>query len=308
MTYASDNGSGAYNSSTGVWTIGAVAPGASVSLNVAGVVATAGVKTALTQIASANQTDIDSTPGNAATTNEDDAATVTITPSATIGNYVWRDANNNGVQDEADSFGMNGVEVSLFTSTGVPVAQTTTQDKAGKPGYYHFADINPGQYYVQFTAPLGQVFTAFGSGSSATDNDADSSGRTATFALLSGVDQLDIDAGFRPIDLSLTSVVNDATPMVGGLVIYTFTVSNASNLSSAVSSTVSAILPAGVTYVSDDSSGLYNSSTGVWTIPLIAPGTSVSLAVQARVASGGEKEAVTQIAYSQRTGYRFHAR
>ena len=294
VSYVSHDGNG-FNSTTGVWTIGALASGSSVTLSVRATVASAGAKTVTTQIATAIEPDLDSTPGNAATINEDDNATVTITPSASIGNYVWRDANNNGIQDEADSFGINGVTVTLFTASGSQVGQpTVTADKDGKPGYYLFNDINLGQYYVQFTAPTGQVFTSTGAGTT-TDNDADNTGKTATFQLLSGIDQPTIDAGLRPIDLSLTSEVSDSTPSLGAVVTYTISVSNSSQLSDASGVTVSDVLPVGVSYVSHDGNG-FNSTTGVWTIGALASGSSVTLSVRATVANAGAKTVTTQIA------------
>src|SRR6185295_10020714 len=148
-------------------------------------VTSGGTKTNLPQVQTADQPDVDSTPGNALTVHEDDDASASLTPSAKIGNYVWRDVNNNGIQDEAASFGINGVTVTLFTSTGVQVGSptTTANDISGNPGYYLFSDINPGSYYVVFTAPTGQVFTTQTAPGSTTANDsnAGTSGQTATF-------------------------------------------------------------------------------------------------------------------------------
>ena len=233
LAYVSDNSGGSYNSTTRVWNVDNLNVGSSKTLEVTATVVSGGVFTNLAQVQTASLSDIDSTPGNAATVHEDDDVNISITPSATVGDYVWRDANNNGVQDELDSFGINGVSVSLFTSTGGAVAQTTTNFKDGKPGYYSFPRVMPGQYYVQFTAPTGQVFTSTGAGTALTNSDADSAGKSPTFLVQSGVDDLSIDAGLRPIDLSLTSVVSDLTPQVGSQVTYTVTVNNASGLSGA---------------------------------------------------------------------------
>ncbi|NJN76168.1 MAG: DUF11 domain-containing protein, partial [Synechococcaceae cyanobacterium RL_1_2] len=66
-------------------------------------------------------------------------------------------------------------------------------------------------------------------------------------------------------DLSLTKTVDNASPNVGDNVVYTVTVNN-TGPSDATNVDVTDQLPAGLTYVSDDSGGAYNSGTGVWTV------------------------------------------
>jgi len=78
-------------------------------------------------------------------------------------------------------------------------------------------------------------------------------------------------------DLSLAMSVNDATPSIGDTITYTLTLTNSGPLDvSGVS--VEDALPSGVTYVSDNGGGAYNSGTGIWTVPgSIAAGASTSL-------------------------------
>ncbi len=75
-----------------------------------------------------------------------------------------------------------------------------------------------------------------------------------------------IDAGLRPIDLSLTKTVNNTAPRLNENVTFTITVSNASGFSSATGVIVQDLLPAGLSYVSDNGGGSYSSSSGIWTI------------------------------------------
>jgi uncharacterized repeat protein (TIGR01451 family) len=115
----------------------------------------------------------------------------------------------------------------------------------------------------QFHQRQNKVFTTQGGVATAgNDSNADSAGKTNTFTLTSGVDDLTIDAGLRPIDLSLTKTVNDPTPPVGTNVTFTVTVSNANGFSTATNVTVTDVLPAGLTYVSDNGGGAYDSGTG----------------------------------------------
>lgn len=72
-----------------------------------------------------------------------------------IGNYVWYDGNNDGAQNEPVSNGINGVQVNLLKNDGsgnyIQFATTTTaNDNIGNPGYYSFANLNNGDYKVQF--------------------------------------------------------------------------------------------------------------------------------------------------------------
>lgn len=69
-----------------------------------------------------------------------------------LGDYVWIDANNNGIQD-ADEKGLNGVIVNLYQVDGdqlKKIAQTQTETVYGKDGYYLFEGLTQGQYVVEF--------------------------------------------------------------------------------------------------------------------------------------------------------------
>ena len=53
-------------------------------------------------------------------------------------------------------------EVTLLGADGHTVVATTTTANnpvGGAAGWYHFDNLAPGQYQVQFTAPRGDVFT-----------------------------------------------------------------------------------------------------------------------------------------------------
>lgn len=79
-----------------------------------------------------------------------------------IGDRVWSDDNNDGLQQAPES-GVNGVIVRLYDAgTNALVAQTVSGNNfAGKPGYFMFPNLPDGTYYQIFdltTMPkLGQV-------------------------------------------------------------------------------------------------------------------------------------------------------
>lgn len=66
---------------------------------------------------------------------------------ANIGNYVWFDANRNGLQDEGEQ-GMANVKLNLIDSLG-DIIQTTTSDENG---LYRFKQVEPGTYHIEYEA------------------------------------------------------------------------------------------------------------------------------------------------------------
>jgi predicted CXXCH cytochrome family protein len=79
LTYVSYSGDGTYDSSTGIWTVGSVANGASKSLTITASVVSANIITNVAEIWTSDQSDPDSTPANSASA-EDDYATTAATP------------------------------------------------------------------------------------------------------------------------------------------------------------------------------------------------------------------------------------
>ncbi|MBN1177984.1 MAG: VCBS repeat-containing protein [Anaerolineae bacterium] len=110
----------------------------------------------------------------------------------TLGDFVWEDANGDGIQAAGEA-GMAVVTVKLYNNNDSLVDTTTTDSD----GIYHFYDVNPGRYYICFTAPSGYVFTRPDVGSdNAVDSDANrTSGCTTTFNVNSGASQNRWDAG-----------------------------------------------------------------------------------------------------------------
>ncbi len=78
-----------------------------------------------------------------------------FTALGALGNYVWVDANRNGIQDE-DEKGINGVIVRVYHandngSLGSLIEETkTTFGYGNKEGYYTFKDLPEGKYIVEF--------------------------------------------------------------------------------------------------------------------------------------------------------------
>lgn len=87
-------------------------------------------------------------------------------------------------------------------------------------------------------------------------------------------------------NLSLTQTVSSASPTSGSSVTFTLTVSNAATSGATASGVqVTDILPAGLVFSSFSGAGTYDSATGVWTVPTIAPGTNRVLSLVATVSA-----------------------
>jgi protocatechuate 3,4-dioxygenase beta subunit len=121
--------------------------------------------------------------------------------SAKLGNFVWLDADADGIQDGEET-GVDQVIVELW-SNGLKVASTVTGDDystaAVEQGYYQFTGLAAGDYQVKFIAPSGQWFTtqdANGNSQDAEDSDANQAdGLSQVVTLAAGQSNQTIDAG-----------------------------------------------------------------------------------------------------------------
>lgn len=121
--------------------------------------------------------------------------------TASVGNFVFKDNNDNGVFDAGDE-AAEGVEVKLFVDTTgdgeadtqVGAAQTTDSN-----GNYLFTGLNAGTYAVMFGTLAGFGYTTPSAAApDAANDDSDASlldGMTDEFVLNIGDEQLNIDAG-----------------------------------------------------------------------------------------------------------------
>ncbi|MGB9108822.1 MAG: SdrD B-like domain-containing protein, partial [Telluria sp.] len=220
---------------------------------------------------------------------------------ASIGDRVWNDANNNGVQD-AGEVGMAGVSVTLLgggadgklSTTGDNTSVTTTTDANG---YYQFTNLNPGsEYQVQYIKPTGYVSSGSSSGGGANT----STGQTGVAVLQSGEDNKSFDIGLtKPAgDLSITKTDGVTSVLPGQAVTYTIVAKN-TGTATATNAVVTDTLPSYLTNVSwtssasSGASGNQASGTGSINSTLtLAGGASVTYTVKATVGSLASLEKV----------------
>ncbi len=86
----------------------------------------------------------------------DNSIDVGLILTSCIGDLVWVDKNGNGIED-TDENGRAGVTIALLDSNKNSTGLTTTTDFNGN---YHFNGLEPGDYYVQFTAPGGYIISS----------------------------------------------------------------------------------------------------------------------------------------------------
>lgn len=87
-------------------------------------------------------------------------------------------------------------------------------------------------------------------------------------------------------DLMLDKSVDFAIRTVGQNVVFSITVTNLGG-NCASDAVISDVLPAGFSWVADNSAGAYDPVTGIWTIPLILPGASITLQITAQAVNNG---------------------
>jgi len=143
------------------------------------------------------------------------AAPPTCQAGLKIGDYVWYDANNNGIQDLGES-PAPGVALTLKALDGSTLASATT----GPGGKYEFSGTNVcagGTYLVEMTLPAGYGPAISNAPGSTTANDSNPNPSVVT--LVAGQNDMTIDFGLTEgiINYCPTSPVNGVTGPVGSL-------------------------------------------------------------------------------------------
>ncbi len=111
--------------------------------------------------------------------------------TASVGDRVWFDSDNDGVQDAGEP-GASNVLVALKDNSGNTVATVITD----ATGNYLFTDIMPGTYSVQFSNPIGTIFTTNTNNLvNGLNSDAAVNGSTVPFSVSAGDNITYIDAG-----------------------------------------------------------------------------------------------------------------
>jgi uncharacterized repeat protein (TIGR01451 family) len=280
LTFVSSNAGANYNSTTGLWTIDALANGASAVLNITATVVSPDARLNIATISHADQ--FGPEPGN----NSADALETPQKADLMLSKVVDNPTPNVGATIH---YTIAVVDLGPNTATNVSVLDPLP---AGLT--FVSASVSQGSYNsgtgvwtvgtVDTSGPRTLTITALVTTASPVVN-------TAT---ISHSDQFDPDLTNRTAkslvnpqqaDLALAKTVNNARPNVGDVITFTVTLTdNGPNTATGV--TVSDPLPAGLTFVSDTASaGSYNPTTGVWNVGAVTTTTPQTLLISARVVS-----------------------
>jgi uncharacterized repeat protein (TIGR01451 family) len=271
---------GIYDPTTGVWTIGALARGASATLQLTVTVNQTGPLVNTATKTAEDQPD---------PTRGDDSATVRIVGQSadiTVTNSVDEARPNLGDQV---TFTVTATNRGPTDATGVRVTDLLPLGLA-------YADDNPSQGSYDGISGIWSV-GALAAGASATLDLTALVQRTGRLVDIAGgavADQFNPSSGnSAPVtvngqaaDVSVVEIVDNPKPAVGAHVRLTVTAAN-SGPSDATGVVVNARLPAGLTLVSASSLSPYDPATGTWKLGTLATGTAASLTLVATVAQAG---------------------
>jgi uncharacterized repeat protein (TIGR01451 family) len=297
MTYVSHSTqTGTYSQSTGLWTIGTMASGARVMLDI-----TARPNTTGTIVNTASLDDIDQTDGNSS--NNEDTATITVgsgggggggggsgtdiaitkivnDETPTVGQQVTYTitAFNNGPRDASD------VTVRDVLPAGVTYVSNSTADGSynSNTGIWTIGDLDEGdtaRLYITATATqTGTIVnTAKLDDSDPNDTRSINDEDSATITVGSG------GGGGSGTDIAVTKFVSNDRPGVGAHITYTINVTNLGP-DNATGLTIEDKLPSQVAFVKvQTSKGTYDKNSGIWTIGSLASGSGAVMQITVSV-------------------------
>uniref|UniRef100_UPI000E4AB1E4 DUF7507 domain-containing protein n=1 Tax=Aureibaculum luteum TaxID=1548456 RepID=UPI000E4AB1E4 len=268
------------------------------------------------EITASDNLDLDSDPTTSFGTDDlsdgnpddDESDTISVSPTAvsdlsmtkTVSNatpYVGSNVIFTLTVSNAGLSDATGVEVTDILPTGYTyVSDNGSGTYDDVTGIWTVGDlVNAASASLQITAAVNATGN-YTNNAEVTASDNDDSDSTPGDG--SGDDFATV--GTNPVavsDLDMTKTIDDAAPLVGTNVVFTLTVNN-NGLSDATGVQITDVLPTGYTFVSDDGSGAYVSGTGVWTVPTITNGSSVTLNITATVLATGNYDNSAEVTAS----------
>ena len=283
ITYSSDDGSGDYNETSGIWTIGNLAAGNSRTLHIVGTIDSGEAGNTINQTIAATATENDTTTAGDVLSADLTVNQAALTTTITVDNATPNEGETVKYTITINNAGANaatGIELTSVLPSGLTyisdngtgtynsatgIWQPATIANGGNASLEITATVNSGTAGNTITTSVSKIET-----DQSTNNTLPASGAVITV---------------KSINLVTVISVDDASPNEGQTIQYTINVDN-TGTDAASNVTLTDILPTGVTYVSDNSGGSYVSGTGIWTIGTIASGASDTLIITATVDSG----------------------
>ena len=296
--------SGQYNGQTGIWEISEVAAQDDEKLQIRAEVLSIGTKTNSAEVASVDQADPNSTPGNN-TPAEDDQDSASVTPTiidlslektaspfrpSVNGNLTYTITLHNEGPDVA-----TGIVVEDKLPDGVTLISSNPSDGAFSNGEWTVSSLG-----IQSEATLELVVNVDVPGEPENRTqvmEADQFDFDSTPGNDDGIDgngndeddQASVIVTTASADLSIKKRVSNDRPGAGSEVTYTVELTN-SGPDLAEQVVVLDQIPLGLTFVSSNATaGAYNEVNGFWSVPSIGEGVTETLEIVVRVTSLGEK-------------------
>jgi uncharacterized repeat protein (TIGR01451 family) len=291
---------GNYDASSGVWTVGNVAVGATPTLQISATVANTQGETNTAEISAADQPDSDSSPGNNSAAEDDQASAAFATEQADL-------SLAKSVDDATPNENQNVRFTLTLSNAGPNDASSVT-----------VRDLLPnGLNFVSFNASTGTYDAASGlwtisnvpvdaNPTLVIEASVNSSTNATNTAEIMSVQQFDLDstpgngapgeddvasATVTPpvVDIAVGGSVDHETPVEGDVITIIINTGNAGPVG-ATGLAVSAAIPNGLTILSaQPQSGSYNNASGLWTIGSLSAGDTTQLTITARVETRGQK-------------------
>ena len=268
LIYVSDDGNGAYNPISGIWTIGTLTNGSQVSLVITTLINATGNIT--------NTAVVDSETDDPYPENNTDDENLTATDMADLevikvvdeayGYILWQVlVINHGPNTAKDVYVVDVLpEGLIYDDYGATKGSYNETTHIWTIGDMNIGDMVMLYIWTYLNKTSGNITNVALVNSSTYDPNPDNNEDNDTYEI-------------KPIaDLEVIKEVSDKNPKFGETITWTVTVTN-NGPSTAVDAYVDDILPDGLVYVSDDSDGAYNITTGRWTIGNLTNGSSAVL-------------------------------
>jgi uncharacterized repeat protein (TIGR01451 family) len=294
LTFVRSAPSSSYDAGTGIWTVGGIDVGETISLEIVATADSDFEQTNSAEVTAADQRDVDSTPGNG-DPNEDDIAGATVIP-ATADLSVTKTVDDNNPNVGAE------VQFTITIANAGPDVATGVQLRD---------QIPPGMTLTSFEVSDGNYFPATGVWA------VDSIGVSdqVTLTLTASVDSVDdktnvaeliasdqFDPDSRPanddpneddqdsamlspelVDLALSQSVDSPRPNIGDVIRFDLGLTN-EGPSDATGVTVLDRLPEGLNFqAAIANQGSYDPNTGIWTVGKVGVGETPRLLIDAVV-------------------------
>ncbi|MBN1783072.1 DUF11 domain-containing protein [bacterium] len=316
FAFVSASPAGVYNSGTGIWTVGTLNSGASVTLQITATVNATGSIPNMAQVHHSDEHDPDSTPDND-TESEDDQQTVTVSVPRNVdlsltkvlqsapsplrlgSNVTFRVTVTNSGPDNASGVHVRDLLPAgdfAFVSSSAPAAYN------GTTGDWNIGNLNNGaSVSLDITATVLKTTPVTNSAQVSACNDNDTDSTPDNWPGVSEDDNASVTVDADPAaDLRLSKTAVPLSPPnvdLGENVRFDITLTN-DGPDAAHNVTVEDILDSDFTFVSASPAGVYNSGTGIWTVGTLNSGASVALQITATANATGDIPNTAQVHHS----------